>query len=229
MNNKLLKPSVVVVLLSINLLISCITPHSEGKEVKEQFHFKTYSRPDQNWADSFASTLNTALVEEAEKTGKDKVLQMGAGVSTKAPSYQDVAFLPILNAADLKKLVNPYALNLIGANEQNLVQKVDSIDFEKNFVLIIGHPMPASPVLGGDNGGRPQTQAYYTDRVLDNGVENKKRKIQLETGRLGSVASGLEAITQSWGSKVYVVEKKNGDSLLLQIDKNTFSFGLKKK
>jgi hypothetical protein len=231
MKNKLFTLLITVFFLSQGLFVSCTTPHSEGKEVKERFHFITYSRPYQNWEDIFTSTLNTALVEEAEKTGKDKVLQMGAGASTKAPSYHDVAFFPILNAADLQKLVDPYIETLFGMNGQYLTKKVDSIDFKKNFVLIIGHPIPTPMMLSVENGGQPQTQGYYTDRVLDNGVENKKRNIQLKTRRLGRsvVASGLEVFTQNWGSTVYIVEKKNSDSLLLQIDKNTFSFSLKKK
>jgi hypothetical protein len=207
-------------LLLLSILSSCSDP--EPVKVKEGFQFETATRPDQNGQQDILSRINGALAEDAVKTGKNSALQFET--KSKPPAYKDIAFLPILSAKELKDLIADQGQRHFGEDIQGLLGKVGTIDFSKNFVLIVGHPKGRN-TMEDMNANQP----IYTDWIYDNGVENRKRKIKLSTVRMGDILTDTASLLQTWESTAYEIAYKNSDSLLLEIDKNMYSFNLKRK
>lgn len=208
-------------LFVVSLFISCSSP----VELKESFAFETTLRPGSEGVSDLANKLNGALIEQAQKAGKDSALVLQSDEKAKMPLYEDIAFLPIVSAEELENVIGDYTEKRFRTNRQDFSAQIAAIDFKKNFVLLVGHPKATSSMVLGEVNNN---QAIYVDKVMDDGLENKKRKIELVSKRLGDVATGLASLMQKWESKVYVVDYKNSDSLLLEIDKNVYPFSLKK-
>ncbi|MBB5636299.1 hypothetical protein HDF26_003244 [Pedobacter cryoconitis] len=224
MKYKLLFPlkKAFLLLPFLGLLTSCSSP----VEVKEGFTFETTLRPGNGRVSDLANKLNGALMEQAQKAGKDSVLIFQSDDKTKLPFYEDIAFLPIVSAEELDNVMGDYTAKRFGINREDFSAQTGAIDFRKNFVLLVAHPKSTpSIVLGEVN----TNQAIYVDKVMDDGLDDKKRKVELISKRLGDVASGMASLLQKWESKVYILDYKDCDSLLLEIDKNVYPFSLKKQ
>ncbi|MCZ4243654.1 hypothetical protein [Pedobacter punctiformis] len=221
MNYKAMKNANYVVLLIICLLSSCNGP----AEVKQSFSFQTSLRPGNDRMRDLTNTMNQVLLNNAKKAGEDKALQIQSGEKEELPFYEDIAFLPVVNATELTNVINDYTEKRFKANQEDYSAQVNSIDFDKNLVLIVSHPKAAMVVLGEVNN---TGQALYFDKVLDDGIKNNKHVIKLQSKRLGEVASGMASLAQNWESAVYVLEKKNKDSLFVEIDDIIYPFSLKK-
>lgn len=208
-------------LLVISLFVSCSTP----VEIKEGFAFETTLRPGSDRVSDLANKLNGALIEQAHKEGKDSALVLQSDEKAKMPFYEDIAFLPIVSAEELENVIGDYTEKRFRTNQQDFSAQIAAIDFKKNFVLLVGHPKATSSIILGEVNNN---QAIYVDKVMDDGLVHEKRKIELVSKRLGDAATGLASLMQKWESKVYVVDHKNSDSLLLEIDKNVYPFSLKK-
>ena len=216
----LLKPGFSFLLL-VSLFVSCSSP----VELKESFAFETTLRPGSEGVSDLANKLNGALIEQAQKAGKDSALVLQSDEKAKMPFYEDIAFLPIVSAEELENVIGDYTEKRFRTNQQDFSAQIAAIDFKKNFVLLVSHPKATSSIVLGEINSN---QAIYVDKVMDDGLDNKKRKIELISKRLGDAATGLVSLMQKWESKVYVVDHKNSDSLLLEIDKNVYPFSLKK-
>ena len=216
----LLKPGFSFLLL-VSLFISCSSP----VELKESFAFETTLRPGSEGVSDLANKLNGALIEQAHKAGKDSALVLQSDEKAKMPFYEDIAFLPIVSAEELDNVIGDYTEKRFRTTQQDFSAQIAAIDFKKNFVLLVSHPKSTSSIVLGEVNSN---QAIYVDKVMDDGLDNKKRKIELISKRLGDAATGLASLMQKWESKVYVVDHKNSDSLLLEIDKNVYPFSLKK-
>jgi len=208
-------------LLIVSLFVSCSSP----VELKEGFAFETTLRPGSDRVSDLANKLNGALIEQAQKTGKDSTLVIQSDKKVDAPFYEDIAFLPIVSAEELQNVIDDYAEKGFRTNQQDFSAQIAAIDFKKNFVLLIGHPKASSSIVLGEVNNN---QAIYVDKVMDNGLDNKNRKIELVSKRLGDAATGLALLMQKWESKVYIIDYKKSDSLLLEVDKNIYPFSLKK-
>lgn len=216
----LLKPGFSFLLI-VSLFVSCSSP----VELKEGFAFETTLRPGSEGVSDLANKLNGALIEQAQKAGKDSALVLQSDEKAKMPFYEDIAFLPIVSAEELENVIGDYTEKRFRTNQQDFSAQIAAIDFKKNFVLLVGHPKATSSIVLGEINNN---QAIYVDKVMDDGLDNKKRKIELVSKRLGDAATGLASLMQKWESKVYIVDYKNSDSLLLEIDKNVYPFSLKK-
>jgi len=194
-------------------------------ELKESFAFETTLRPGSEGVSDLANKLNGALIEQAHKAGKDSALVLQSDEKAKMPFYEDIAFLPIVSAEELDNVIGDYTEKRFRTTQQDFSAQIAAIDFKKNFVLLVSHPKSTSSIVLGEVNSN---QAIYVDKVMDDGLDNKKRKIELISKRLGDAATGLASLMQKWESKVYVVDHKNSDSLLLEIDKNVYPFSLKK-
>ncbi|WP_367865680.1 hypothetical protein [Pedobacter sp. WC2423] len=208
-------------LLVAGLSVSCSSP----VELKEDFAFETTLRPGKDRVSDLAKSLNGALMEEAQKAGKDSALVLQSDEKEKVPFYEDIAFLPVVSAEELQNVINDHAEKGFSTNHQDFSAQIAAIDFKKNFVLLVGHPKAASSIILGEVNNN---QAIYVDKVMDAGLDHKNRKIELVSKRLGDAATGLASLMQKWESKVYIVAYKNSDSLHLEIDKHVYPFSLKK-
>lgn len=208
-------------LLIVSLFVSCSSP----VELKEGFTFESTLRPGSDRVSDLANKLNSALIEQAQKTGKDSTLVIQSDEKVDAPFYEDIAFLPVVSAEELQNIIYGYAEKGFRTNQQDFSAQIAAIDFKKNFVLLIGHPKASSSIVLGEVNNN---QAIYVDKVMDKGLDNKNRKIELVSKRLGDAATGLASLMQKWESKVYIIDYKKSDSLLLEIDKNIYPFSLKK-
>jgi hypothetical protein len=224
MKFKLLFPLKLVFLLlpGLSLLFSCSSP----VEVKEGFTFETTLRPGNDRVSDLANSLNGALIEQARKEGKDSALILQSGNKTKLPFYEDIAFLPIVSAEELDNVAGDYTEKRFRTNQQDFSAQIKTIDFKKNFVLLIAHPKTTPSIVLGELN---TNQAIYADKVMDDGLDHKNRKVELISKRLGDAADGMASLMQKWESKVYILDYKNCDSLLLEIDKNIYPFSLKKQ
>lgn len=223
MKHKLFVPlKMFISLLSVlSLFVSCSAP----VEVKEGFVFETTLRPGNDGVSDLANRLNGALIEQAQKAGQDSALVLQSDDKEKAPLYEDIAFLPIVSAEELENVIGDHTEKRFRTNQQDFSAQIGAIDFKKNFVLLVGHPKAATSVVLGEISSN---QAIYADKIMDHGLDQKKRKVELISKRLGDSASGLASLMQKWESKVYILDYKNCDSLLLEIDKNIYPFSLKK-
>lgn len=208
-------------LLVVSLFVSCSSP----VELKEGFSFETSLRPGNNQGSDFAKSLNGALIEEAQKVGKDSALVLQPDEKEKVPFYEDIAFLPVVSAEELENVIGDHAEKGFRTSQQDFSAQIAAIDFKKSFVLLVGHPKATSSIVLGEVNN---SQAIYVDKVMDAGLDHKNRKIELVSKRLGDAATGLASLMQKWESKVYIVDYKNSDSLLLEIDKYVYPFSLKK-
>ena len=208
-------------LLIVSLFVSCSSP----VELKEGFAFETTLRPGSDRVSDLANKLNGALIEQAQKAGKDSTLVLQSDEKVDVPFYEDIAFLPVVSAEELQNVIDDHAEKGFSTNQQDFSAQIAAIDFKKNFVLLIGHPKASSSIVLGEVNNN---QAIYVDKVMDAGLDHKNRKIELVSKRLGDAATGLASLMQKWESKVYIVAYKNSDSLHLEIDKHAYPFSLKK-
>ncbi|WP_316803374.1 hypothetical protein [Pedobacter nototheniae] len=211
----------LVVLSLFCVLTSCNKP----VEVKQTFNFETSLRPGNDRMEDFTNNINKVLRNNAETSGADSTIQFQSNEDEKKPIYEDVAFLPVLTAEALDQIIGDYAEKRFRRNGEDHSAQVNSIDFTKNLVFLVSHPKAPMMVLGEVN---DSGHAIYLDRVLDDGTKDNKRLIKLQSKRLGDVASGMASLMQKWESTVYILEKKNEDSLLVEIDKTVYPFSLKK-
>jgi hypothetical protein len=212
-----------IFVLSLNLFISCTAP----VEIKGLFTFETSLRPGSNARSSFADEMNNILLDGAKKAGKDSVLQFKAQENEGAlPLYGDLAFVPIFSAEALNSIIADPMQDNFGINKSGFSEKVSAIDFDKNFVLIVGHPAPSMGVL---TEAATANHALYFDKILDKGSGNKIRKIELSTKRLGAAPGGLSSFMQKWKSNIYVLQKKDCDSAVVEIDEMVYPFSIKNK
>jgi len=207
--------------LAAAVFISCSSP----VEVKERFAFETALRPGNDGVSDLANRLNGALIEQARKSGKDSTLVIQSDEKNKAPFYEDIAFLPVISAEELEDIIGDHADKGFRTNQQDFSAQIGAIDFKKNFVLLIGHPKTTPSIVLGE---MSTSQAIYIDKVMDGGSDHKNRHIELVSKRLGDAASGEASLMQKWESKVYILDYKDCDSLQFEIDKNIYSFSLKK-
>lgn len=208
-------------LLVVSLFVSCSSP----VELKEGFSFETSLRPGNGRVSDLAKSLNGVLIDDAQKAGKDSALVLQQDEKEKAPFYEDIAFLPVVGAEELENVISDHAEKGFRTNQQDFSAQIAAIDFKKSFVLLVGHPKATSSIVLGEINNN---QAIYVDKVMDAGLDHKNRKIELISKRLGDAATGLASLMQKWESKVYIVDYKNSDSLLLEIDKHVYPFSLKK-
>ncbi|MGU3375017.1 hypothetical protein [Chryseobacterium sp. M5A1_1a] len=220
MNYNFFRNISITILLAFCLLTSC----NNEVEVKHSFSFKSSLRPGSDGMKDFANNMNKALMSSAEKSGADSAIQIQTEKED-LPLYDDLAFLPVVSAEQLNNIIDDYIGKEFKINGEDHSAQVNSIDFNKNFVFIVSHPKAPMAVMGEVNNPGPAT---YIDKVLDDGTKENKRLIKLNSKRLGGVASGMALLMQKWESNVYILEKKNADSLVVEIDKNIISFSLKK-
>lgn len=220
MNYNLFRNTSIAILSAFCLLTSC----NNAVEVKHSFSFETSLRPGNDGAKDFANNMNKALMNSAEESGADSTLQIQTEEED-LPLYDDVAFLPVVSAEQLNNIIGDYTEKRFRRNNEDHSAQVNSIDFTKNLVFIVSHPKAPMMVMGEVNNSG---HAIYVDKVLDNGTEKNNRLVKLNSKRLGDVASGMASLMQNWESNVYILEKKDADSLIVEIDQNIYPFSLKK-
>nr|WP_199158945.1 hypothetical protein [Pedobacter sp. ASV2] len=221
MNYNLLKKNGIAILSVFCLLTSC----NNTVEVKHNFSFETSLRPGNGRMKDFANNMNNVLMNSAKESGADSTLQIQSEEEEDLPLYDDVAFLPVVSAEQLNNIIGDYTEKRFRVNKEDYSAQVNSIDFNKNLVFIVSHPKAPIMVMGEVNN---TGHAIYVDKVLDDGTQKNKRFIKLQSKRLGDVASGMASLMQKWESNVYILEKKDADSLVVEIDKNLYPFSLKK-
>ena len=183
------------------LLTAClfISCGEKSEELKESFTVPSTYRP----GNVFAS-INSALVDAALKQGMDSTLLIGE--QENRANYDDCEFYPVLSAMALHRVVDdPLTKEFNPA--------IDSIDFKTHFAFIVAHP--------------DSYTVTYFDQLSSKGSGKGLLKLKLHSRVLGNAKSGLEALMQKWKIKVYSIEKKNYDSLTVQLDDNIYPFGIK--
>ncbi len=180
-------------------------------EIREQFKLETNFRPDtDNIMSSFTDAVNDVLIERAEKAGVDSVLQFQPNQKRRVSPYQDVTFLPLSTTEKLKMLCTEF-----GSIKEPCVAKIATIDFDKNFVLVVGHPVPQVMVGGEINSGG----AIYFDKVVDMATTDSIRKIKLETSRLGGGSyDNFSVFSSKWQSGIYLLERKGCNKVMVELD-----------
>ncbi len=171
--------------------------------------------------------MNNVLLDGAKKAGKGSVLQFKAQENEGAlPIYRDLAFVPIVSTEALNNIIADALVDNFGTDKSGFSAQVSAIDFNKNFVLIVGHPIPS---MGALTEAATANHALYFDEILDKGSGNKIRKIELSTKRLGNASSNLASFMQKWKSNIYMLEKKGCDSAVVEIDEMVYPFSIKNK
>jgi hypothetical protein len=196
-------------LVFLSLFISCSSP----VEIEEQFKIETSFRPDMDIRTGFLDVVNDVLVDKAEDAGEDSVIQFESKGKPRLSPYKDVAFLTVSSAEELKKLSS-----YDGSTNAAISTQISSIDFNKDFIFIVGHPIPPIMVAGEIN----STRALYLDKVLDIATEDSIRKIKLETSRLGNVSEGFSGFSQKWQSHIYIIPRNGCEDVLLELDKEKY-------
>lgn len=227
MKSVLKKCLVLVMLFFFCFLISC----ERSVEIKKTFTFETSFRPDDgSSADAISADLtnamNDALIDAARDSKQDSVMQFKSKKENSSIIYKDIAFLPVLNADDLDGIINDHVEERFRLyKNEDYSSEVKSIDFDKNFVLIVAHPQKKITINSGEINN---IGATYLDKILNKGVKNNKYIIELQSGRLGNLSTGLESLMQKWDSDVYVLEKKSADSLSLELNDEVYNFSIKR-
>lgn len=202
-------------------VLSCKSPTEQqapDKVLTESFSFQSTIRPDVSWTENLVNNFNAAAREEALKNGQDSVMQFQTP-KKKRPVYRDIAFFPVLSAKKLEELSN----SGFGRYTKNKhLGQIGSIDFKKNFVLIVGHPIPKITYGAQGTSG----YAAYFDEVSELRMKNGKLTLKLDCSKIGSGASGMQALMQKWKSSVYVVSKNNCDTLLVELYEDIYPFSL---
>jgi hypothetical protein len=202
-----------------------ITGCDRAVEVQESFTFETIFRPsaDGSLMENIKGNINDVLIDKAIKNAQDSVLLFEqTKPKNNMPDYSDIVLFTITSTKQLETVVNNNQDDNFGQNKKDFSVPVAGIDFNKNFVLLIGHPKPS--LYAGLNAG---TNAVYFDKVIDNGLEREQRKIETECKRLGDVPTGPGVFSQTWKSKIYVLERKQNDSIDIRLDGKIYSFSIK--
>lgn len=198
-------------------LFSC-TP--KPVELKEDFSFVSGMKPypeGRGMETALGSILDLANQDRIEK-GADSVLAFQQeDPGNKMPDFQDLAFLPVSNAAHLKELSRT---GFGTAAHSDYESRIDQIDFNKNFVLITAFPEPKIDLQD------PSAYSVVFDKLMDKGVKDKTRKLVLDCSRLGEVAP-LAVLGSKWKNKVYILDKKECGRLEVELYDATYSFPLK--
>lgn len=221
------KSLVFVILFFFFFLISC----DRSVEIKKTFTFETSFRPDAGSSPdaisaAMTNAMNEALIDVARNSKQDSVMQFASKEENLSIIYKDIAFLPVLNADDLKDIINDHVDEKFRLyKKEDYSSEAEAIDFNKNFVLIVAHPQKKITINSGEINNIGST---YLDKILDKGIKNNRYIVKLESGRLGNLSSGLETLMQKWDSDVYVLEKKNADSLSLELNDEIYNFSIKK-
>jgi hypothetical protein len=204
-----------VFLIILSTVFSCSRP----VEIQEQFKVETSFRPDVDTRTDFTNKMNKLFVKEAEKAGKDSVIQFQPKGKRRLSPYEDVAFLAVSGADALTNLCSDF-----GLARGDFSTQIGSIDFDKNFVFVVAHP--GGPVMSGQS--ISSSQALYFDKVFDMATEDSIRKIKLETSRLGNVSEGLAGFSQKWQSHIYIIPRNGCEDVLLELDKEKYPLYLTK-
>ncbi len=205
------------ILCFLMVLFSC-TP--KPVELKEDFSFVSDMKPypeGKAMETVLGSILDVANRDQIGK-GADSVLAFHQEDSgNKRPDFQDLAFMPVLNAVHLKELSKTGFGNTARSDYES---RIDQIDFTKNFVLITAFPEPKIDLQN------PSAYSVVFDKLMDKGVKDKARKLLLDCSRLGEIAP-LAVLGSKWNNKVYILDKNECGKLEVELYNETYSFPLK--
>lgn len=222
---------VLFTIFSIIFLISCKeTVEEKSVQIEKTFTFETSFKPEKDFnglGADLTDALNGALMNVAQDSKQDSVMQFQSKRENLSAIYSDIVFLPVLNADDLDDIINDHidkSLKLYKTKDYS--SEIKSIDFNKNFIVIVAHPKKKFDISSSEIN---DIGSNYIDKILDKGVKNNKYVIKLKSGRLRDLSSDLELLVKKWESDVYVLEKKNVDTLRLEFNDKIFNYNIKNK
>ncbi|MCD9027759.1 hypothetical protein LDO26_06025 [Luteimonas sp. BDR2-5] len=179
-----------------------------ASEPEVGFSFTTSHRPSVDYGRTLAVLLGAGGL----------ALQGDADDEPAAPIYADIEFFPVLDADALAGLTRGF-----GRRSGEHQGDIDAIDFDTHFAFVVAHPAMTQFPGGAHDGGNPGIyRSQPKVRYADDGID-----ITLDASRLGGDIDPMGlAFAARWESKVYVIERRDADTLRVRLYDDDYRFSL---
>lgn len=204
-------------ILAIIIPVFIISCNKQNKiPLKESFHFISDTRPNGNIFDA----INLQLEEYALEENMDSVLQFNTRNKAYKSNYLDIEFFPVLSVHDLQELAMPH----FSKRKKALIDlDISQINFDTHFAFLVAHSSTEdSHSINWTN----SSQTHYMDKLFIKEENNNVLHLNYQTSVLGNVDSTFNFFLLKWKVKVFVLERKHYEKLIVTLYDENYYFNL---